>query len=220
MAGRSTWDRVSAATGIAFVILLLYGVFGVPPAPAAGSSARDLADYFTTNQGALRASLFFGGILPAPFVLWFTAFLYESLRRAGAERVYLLIGVIGVIATVVLALVGSVVWGMLAAGDLGDTPVIKTIYAGYRVDRIGLQAVLPLFTLGFSIPMIKQAATWRLLGYGGVGVGVLSLLTLVLSYATQGRAGLLGLITVLLFALWVLGTSSLLTWRDLARVPQ
>src|SRR5690348_1933159 len=84
----SVWERLQAATGLVFVLLSLITVFALPPPPAAGASAKDIASYFSVHNGAALA---FGYIylLAFLFFLWFIGSLRTVFARAEGETHHL-----------------------------------------------------------------------------------------------------------------------------------
>src|SRR5262249_62303896 len=80
------WERIGAAAGVLFVILVLIGSFlpGESP-PAVDDSARDIARYFHGHSGAIQAGAVIAG-LGAIALLWFLGSLWSRLRRPEGTR--------------------------------------------------------------------------------------------------------------------------------------
>jgi hypothetical protein len=86
--GKSVWERLQAATGLVFVLLSLISLFALPPRPALGASAKEIALYYTAHSGAAQAAdyIFLLGLL---FSLWFIGYLRTVFARAEGKTHYL-----------------------------------------------------------------------------------------------------------------------------------
>jgi hypothetical protein len=124
--GKSLWERLQAATGLVFVLLSLIALFALPPRPAAGASAKEIASYYTVHSGVVQAVdyLFLLGLL---FSLWFIGYLRTIFARAEGETHHFSTLFFG--SGVAAVAIGMVFWGMGLAlpGQAADFGVIKAL---------------------------------------------------------------------------------------------
>ena len=70
MHGDAKWERLGAATGILFVVLLVVSVFMVPTPPDINASPGTISAFYSDHRTAILVSAYIGG-LAVPVFLWF-----------------------------------------------------------------------------------------------------------------------------------------------------
>lgn len=75
------WEKYAAATGIVFALGIIVALLVAPIPPDPGSSADEVASYYTTNGDKLRLQTFVFG-LTGIFFLWFLGTLRAYLGAA------------------------------------------------------------------------------------------------------------------------------------------
>ena len=199
------WERIGAAAGVLFVILVLIGSFlpGESP-PAVDDSARDIARYFHGHSGAIQAGAFIVG-LGAIALLWFLGSLWSRLRRPEGTRRLATIAAGGGVVTIGLVLIGFAMNATIAL----------------RLESLGVLGARFFYTLSsvvismasFSIAALviaTSAAAMRSkvfpvwLGWVGAVLGLLWVIA-GLGVATD-NSGIftLGFIAFLLWLVWIL----------------
>ena len=199
------WERIGAAAGVLFVILVLIGSFlpGESP-PAVDDSARDIAKYFHGHSGAIQAGAFIAG-LGAIALLWFLGSLWSRLRRPEGTRRLATIAAGGGVVTIGLVLIGFAMNATIAL----------------RLESLGVLGARFFYTLSsvvismasFSIAALviaTSAAAMRSkvfpvwLGWVGAVLGLLWVIA-GLGVATD-NSGIftLGFIAFLLWLVWIL----------------
>ena len=205
------WERLEAATGVVFVLLV---IAGLAVAGTAGLDAKAPAALFAAdiqeNCRALGAAAFLMG-LGGVFLLWFVGSFRSVLRRAEGEP-----GRLSEVAFASGALLSFmwILWGMLVASAIGlsvhyEHPQgAKTaiVLAFEMIDR-PIALLLPAVLLGASsLVTLRGGALPRWHGWAS---GALAALFVVGS----GLGGVFGPplgFPVVFFPLWVLATSVLL----------
>jgi hypothetical protein len=82
---RSTWDRLSAASGIGFAIAFIAAFLVAGDVPGLNDSARDVQAWYGDNSGRVLVGVVLFGIALALF-LWFVGTLANTLREADEGR--------------------------------------------------------------------------------------------------------------------------------------
>ncbi len=196
--GKSLWERLQAATGLVFVLLSLISLFALPPRPAAGASAKEIASYYTVHGGAAQAAdyLFLLGLL---FSLWFIGYVRTVFARAEGETHHLSTLFFGSgVATVVI---GLAFWGMGLAlpGQAADLGVIKALS---EVVNVGISITfLPDFLhVGTaSLLVLLTGVLPRWVGVFGLVVAVVQFLGSLSLVVTSGLFAVGGPFALLAF---------------------
>jgi hypothetical protein len=196
--GKSVWERLQAATGLIFVLLSLIALFALPPPPAAGASAKEIASYYTVYHGAAQSAdyLFLLGLL---FSLWFIGYVRTVFARAEGETHHLSTLFFG--SGVAAVAIGLAFWGMGLAlpGQAADLGVIKALS---DVVTFGKSITfLPDFLhIGAaSLLVLLTGVLPRWVGVFGLVVAVVQLLGSLSLVVTSGFFAAGGLVTFLTF---------------------
>jgi len=129
-------DRVGAATGVVFVVLVAIGLFVViPTAPAFDSSAVRIQQFYVSHRRDVQVGLFIASFGWAFFV-WFLGSLVSHLRRAEGRD--------GRLAGIVL---GS---GLIVAADFIVALAVLAA-AAFRPQHTGAELVRTLNDLAFLL---------------------------------------------------------------------
>ncbi len=173
--GKSLWERLQAATGLVFVLLSLISLFALPPRPAPGASAKEIASYYTVHSGAEqgRIYIFLLGLL---FALWFIGYLRTVFARAEGETHHLSTLFFG--SGVVTVAISMAFWGMGLAlpGQAANLGVIKALF---DVVNVGITLTfLPHFLLlaTSSVLVLRTGVLPRWVGVFALVVAVVQFL--------------------------------------------
>ncbi len=82
---RWNWDRIAAASGIAFVVLAIAAALVGGPPPNATDSATKVADYYRDYRSGLLIGSYLSGLAIVVFI-WFAAALARRIWAAGEQR--------------------------------------------------------------------------------------------------------------------------------------
>lgn len=211
---KARWDKLAAAGGIVGVVLFIVAgiVYGSPP--GVDEDAQSVADFFSDNRGQVLTAIFLQG-LGVLAILWFVAALVHTMREEGEGR----------LAT---AAFGS----FLLAFSIGGVAAITRATLAYSVADEGSDLILPLYhltvvfdvftgVLGAGLFLAVGGATLRTgflarwWGWLSVAAGLWGLIGAT-AWARDGfwsPTGGVSYITFIVFLVWVLVTSVLLTMR-------
>jgi hypothetical protein len=213
--------RLSAASGIAFVVLLIisFALFGLD-FPTYDDSGRTFATYYSDNSSKIELSILVGAFSVVAF-LWFVGFMrwvfagaetaargFERATDIGYAAGIAAVAVVGVtLATQEAAVVGagSVQPGVIRMFDLtGD----------YAFLIAGVLLSIWLLTSFFVIRVTKVLPDWLgLLAFLGTILGVLQGVLLLAPQDDDGVLGLLGFAFTIVLMIWTLGASITLARR-------
>jgi hypothetical protein len=219
MHGDAKWERLGAATGILFVVLLLVSVFLAPATPDINAAPKDISAYFSDHRNVVLVSSYIGG-LAVPVFLWFLGSLVQTLRRAEGEHARLSIVCLGggvTTAAIALATAGftaTLAWSSALHDDGG------AVRALFVLSAIGLQFIyfaMAAFVASASVLMIRTGVVSRWIGEAGV-VFAMVMLVGAASFASSGvfqPNGGPAFAALSAFAAWMLAVSVrmvMLTW--------
>jgi hypothetical protein len=211
---KATWDKLAAAGGIVGVVLFIVAgiLYGSPP--GVDEDAQSVADFFSDNRGQVLTAIFLQG-LGVLAVLWFVAALVTAMREVGEPR-----------------LATAAFGAFLLAFSIGGVAAIARATLAYSIADEGSDLVLPLYhmtvvfdtfvnVLGAGVFLAVGGATLRTglfarwWGWLSVAGGVL-LIVGATAWARDGfwsPTGGVSFICFIVFLVWVLVTSILLTMR-------
>ena len=207
------WDRFGAATGAAYVLLILVGNQiaagnSTDPHP---SGAKDLADFSATRTAADAigsAMEILGFLLFVFFLGWFV----NAIRSRGGSAPWLA-GAAGIAGIVTLS-VKIASFMPMAAGIL-DHRELTPATARLLADMNGAAFVVTFLTFGTFVAaggaaILTSGLLGRVAGWFGVVIGVL---TVVLTMVTQADPVETNPMPFLAGLLWVLVVSVRLAWN-------
>jgi hypothetical protein len=209
MADERLWERVAAATGIAFVVLGIIALVIVPQAPQLDASAEEVTDYFVDRSGGIQAQTYLFAVAGL-FFLWFLGSVRSHLRRAerGTGRLSAIFFA-GGIATFAAFGTGSGISAALAAGiaEEGGPAVTNAFFEFGSQVFAGVSFPVIVLSLAASIAIIRTRALPEWLGWlGGVVAltGVIGTIALFVESGFFGPGGGFTYIAFGLFFLWFL----------------
>jgi hypothetical protein len=209
-------ERSAGWAGIFCVIAVAIALFLPGPSlPSAADSGQAVGAFIDAH----RAAWMTGAWLTFPemaFFLWFTVGLRNRLRSGGARddglTLYMLTGALGTVAAGLVATSLQIVLGIVPLHDLGEQST-RALYVGWLasgVPVIFMPLALMLFAAAHSMRVNRSGPGWLVAtGYAAAGASVLGTFTTFYSTTVMALSGPVGYIAFLLFALWVVLTS---TW--------
>ena len=151
------WEKLAAATGIAFVALILVSSFIVPQQLKIDDPLSKIARHYRDHRSALLWSGYLGG-LAVVFVLWFVGTVASYLRRHGAGRLAA-IALGGGVAATGVALAGGLAGGELAYRSASMGPgLLRVLFDINQQTFVVLWfplATFVVFERWFLVPMPK-----------------------------------------------------------------
>jgi hypothetical protein len=210
------WEQVAAATGIAFVVLLVIATFIVAQPPDVDGPAREIRRYFVENQNGLLFQSWLYGVAGVLFI-WFAGTLRSRLAVAeGAGQRLSLIsfaGAIGTLATIgpTVALNLTIAYTVARGAPLALTHSLFELSFWFGVLVVFSLAV---FVGAAALSAGRTGALPQWLAWGGLGVAALHLLQSI-DVFVRGTDffepnGVIGYINLVLILLWILAASVLL----------
>ncbi len=124
------WERAAGWGGILFVVLALVSAILPGSPPSTSDPAKDIAEYFTDNDDAIRQATFLAILATLPLVWWAAAICRMIGRATGNARLGVMAAVgvaIGAVASGVSGIVFAVV-AMLGVGGSGGLNGTKFFY--------------------------------------------------------------------------------------------
>ncbi|MEA2244201.1 MAG: hypothetical protein QOD24_3757 [Solirubrobacteraceae bacterium] len=213
--------RYSAASGVAFVVLLIasFVAFGFD-FPTYDDSGKVFASYYADNSGPIQLSILLGGFSVAALV-WFIGFMRWVYGRAEtaargfvrATDIGFAAGIAG--AAISLVMLASQEAAVVAAGTV-EPGVIRALdlLGDYALVFSGVLLGIWLLTSVFVIRVTKVFPEWlALLAVGGTVLAVLQSVVLVAPQDDDGVLGLLGIAFVIVLLVWTAGASITLVRR-------
>jgi Domain of unknown function (DUF4386) len=211
---KAMWDKLAAAGGIVGVVLFIVAgvLYGSPP--GVDDDAQSVANFFSDNRGQVLTAIFLQG-LGVLALLWFVAALVTAMRDAGESR-----------------LAAAAFGAFLLAFSIGGTAAIARATLAYSIADEGPDVVLPLYhlTVVFDV-FVNILGAGLFLAVGGATLrtglfarwwgrlSVLAGLLLIVGGTAWARDGFwsptggVAIICFVVFLVWTLVTSILLTMR-------
>jgi hypothetical protein len=172
-----TFERIGAASGLAFVLLAVLSGFIYPQQPRVDATPAATLAWVHDHHTALQAGMIFD-FFAAAALLWFVGYLHRVLVRAEGDQETLAPMVfgsgIGVAITTAMAALPTVVLAFMDSqpGGIGDASLVRmlgdlnTIF--FSVTSV--MTMLFLGSLGWAMVRDELAAPW--LGWVGLIVAV------------------------------------------------
>jgi hypothetical protein len=211
---KARWDKLAAAGGIVGVALFIVAgiLYGSPP--GVDEDAQSVADFFADNRSQVLTAIFLQG-LGVLAILWFVAALVTAMRDAGESR-----------------LAAAAFGSFLLAFSIGGVAAISRATLAYSIADEGADLALPLYHLSVVFDVfVNILGAGLFLAVGGATLrtglfarwwGWLSLLAgllLVVGATAWARDGFwsptggVSYVTFIVFIVWMLVTSVLLTMK-------
>jgi hypothetical protein len=170
------WERLGAAYGVAFAVLLLASLFVAPVPPHIDDSVGKITSYFADNRVRVLTSQMLGGLAVIPFLL-FVGHLRHVMDRSerGTEAmapVVLLSGAV-VAAIALVGLLPPTLLGLMAGqGATAEAGLVRALFDSFYVcgGLIGMVGALYLGAAGYAMVKGELVEPW--LGYVGLAFAI------------------------------------------------
>ena len=209
------WDRIAASTGIGTVVLFIVGFLLVGDSPKLDDPAREIATYYSGERGSLVTAVILFG-LGSVLLIWFVSALATTLREAGQARLAATafgggLAVAGVLFFLLVATAGA----MLTAQEGGDESAVQAL------NQLSWAAEVVITWPVAVLVGATAAAAFRSLVFPQwhAWAGGIAALLFLLGGTTWAKDGIwapdgaYGIITFILFLVWLVVTSALLVRR-------
>ncbi|MEV5539987.1 hypothetical protein AB0L13_24335 [Saccharopolyspora shandongensis] len=219
-----SWERAGAASGLVTAVLLLVSLLLNPLSPPSDEPVRTFF-YVTANRPTVLLAALLSTVAAVVF-LWFVGHLRHLLQRAegGAEAFSPVVFGAGVsLATMAMlsALPATTLVSLSRNVETASQPMVFVLAELHRLSLGGIGLLVALFAgaAGAAVLRGELLAPW--LGWFGFGVGLIGLIAGVTSfYMPSAFVSVAGLVTGLVFALWIGVASVLMVYRpEVDRAP-
>jgi hypothetical protein len=216
------WERVGAATGIAFVVFLVASFVVIPDAPPAlVDPASKIRSFYVDNSSAWQASAYLTGVAAFLF-LWFLGSLRGALEEAeeragGAVRVARIVMPAGAV-TLSLALVNGAINDALATriAAEADQAVIRSLYyvQAFAITFVAFPIaalVAATSVVSYRTGLLPPFVTW--LGLALVPAWLVSGFGIFVESGAFSPTGAVGFVVLIVWLAWLLAVSASLLRR-------
>lgn len=214
---QASWERIGAYTGIVFVAILVATFFTVPQLPFVSDSTGEIVSYFSDNQDGVLLTAFLGGAAAVAF-LWFAGTLLSHFRTAegGTGRVSV-IAFSGAIAAAPLFTAASAMQGALALSIEESPPVlVRSMFSvGYMLSAFA-EMIFLVWIVAVVLVIFRTGALPAWLGWLGALnalLGVYGTFDIFSEGVRDSLEGPFGLVSFLVFLVWILLVAVMLTMR-------
>jgi hypothetical protein len=211
---KARWDKLAAAGGIIGVVLLVIGILVIGKPPDIDADATTVADFFKENRDQVLWGIFIQG-LGVLSIIWFIGALGAAMREAGEGRLAAVMGIAFAI-TFSIGAMAALARGALAfsIAEAADPGISLSFYrmGGYLDTMSNLFGAAIFIAVGGAAVRTGLVARW----WGWVSV--LAGLWHLLSSTAWARDGFwspdgAGFVSLIVFLVWALVTSVLLTMK-------
>lgn len=212
------WERLAAATGIAFVVVTAISLVIAPTPPDPGAAPDTVASYYTDNGDKLRLQSYVLGI-GGVFFLWFLGTLRAFLRGAEGENGRLSATAFGAgIATFAAIGTGAGITATLAhrVAEQADPGVTSAMHDLAAMSFAGASFSTAAFFTAVALVSGRTKALPAWLGWFAWLLLPLSLIGAAAVFLDSGPfapGGVFGYVGFGLTLLWFLGASVVLMQR-------
>jgi hypothetical protein len=212
------WEKLAAATGVAFVALILASSFVVPKMPPKiDDSIGTIGRFYVDHHSGLLWGSFLAG-LSTLFGLWFFGTVAAWIRRQGQPRLAsILFG--GSIAAISIASVGGLCSTLLAyradGSGQASPATVQLLSDGSLMAFTFVWIPIAVFVAATSMAGMRSSALPQWLWGSGAVYAVVAVIGSAGVFAHDGffaPGGGLSFILFLAFAVWVLSLS-LVLWQ-------
>jgi hypothetical protein len=208
--GGKSWERLGAASGVAFFVLVVASFF-TPDTPDADDPTAEIVASIADDRTAHLVSAYLS-FLATLFFLVFTAALWSRLRAAEAERgpsVLLLLGGLG--SALMILVANGVFLALIEAADEGREP--EAVRALFELDELmflGIGITTAAFYAGAALSALATESLPRWLGGIAAALAVVFPVAMLAIFSQSEDGGVLGwifFIAIFVNFLWILATS-------------
>jgi len=203
------WERLGAAYGVVFAVLVLGSMFVAPMPPHIDDSVGKITSYFADNRIRVMTGQMIGTAAVIPFLL-FVGHLRHVMSRSerGTEAMAPVVLVSGaaIAAVAVIAALPSTLLAIMAGqGELGDSGLVRALWDSFYLcsGLVGMVGAVFVGALGYAMVKGELVEPW--LGYVGMALSVVFLAAGVSSFylgsysAFWAGIGLVAFLGVVLF---------------------
>ena len=221
------WDRVHAATGIAFVAINVFVLVRLPLPPAVGAPTSEMVTYFADHGDLFLVMIYLALLSCVPF-LWFVGFLGHVLNRAETHprpnsAIVLHAGSVWAAIALSMGALGQAMPSRCT--DSPDLNVVRAVSDMMNYGGAGIYIPAALLVGAASVSILRIAVLPRWVGVLGLVIMVLEILG---SLSLAVRSGFLaawgpfGVSAYAGFLVWILVVSIVLVVKPVhspARAP-
>jgi hypothetical protein len=214
------WERYGALAGIVAVALIVASVVTAGSPPKTSDSAEKVLKYFRDNEGGIKASAFLGALVTIP-ILWWAATLWAKLRRAeGGQPGLAVAAVLGLVFTGAMQGVSGAITATVALElkNVGPTGAKFFFVLSFGLGAAGALG-LAVLVLATSVLVFRTRVFPVWLGGAGLALGGALIVSGASIASTSDGLAALSLVSILLWALWVIVLMSVLMFRAKEPAP-
>lgn len=201
--------RLASAAGLGFIVTLVPAMGSVPEPPGTGASFERIAAHYGENVNGQLTATFLWAIALMVFLVFLGSF-YAVLRSAEEGNGTLSLTALGsgVVAITVMIVAQAATGATAIVASEGVDPAIvrgldETAHMIAHLFGIPLGA----FLLAASAVSLAHRVTWRWLGVVGIAAGFAVIVGTAGIFRPESVIHDLGVLGLLLFVVWTLGTS-------------
>lgn len=217
---RSTWERLSAASGMGFAVGFIAAFLVVGDIPKLGDSAQETAAWYSDNRGRALVGIVVFGVALMLFV-WFVGTLANTLREAGEGRPGAVVIAAGGLIAAFASMQGIIVASLAQSlADTADPGVVKALGDIQWLIQTLVGFPATVFAAASGIAILRSGILARWLGWASIAGAVVFAVSTT-TFARDGfwapDGGYNYYIAPIVFIAWVAATSALLLQRAAAR---
>ncbi len=208
-----TW-RLGGAAGIIMVILVVVGLFAIPPEmpPDYNDPVEEITAYFVDNDTAYLVGDYIAGLGFIIFFLIFLVSLSRVLRSAeGSGGLWSVLALVGGLVGLAFAGATATFWGVLAfqAAADGNDAIVRTLMYMQFVGDAFIPLPMSLLIFGSSMVIIKTGVLWKWLAWAGFPLSIAAVISplAVIEGDPEGVFAIVGMVTLAIFLAWLLAIS-------------
>jgi hypothetical protein len=218
------WERVGAEAGIAFVVLVMIGIFLPGKQPAQNASGQTLMNYINDHRTSLRWSVVLFGLGTVCALAFFATLRARMSEAEGGHSELATAAVIGGVFATMANMVGGLVWCLsFFRADTGLSPsTVRSMWDANVIGGMFGNAGIAVLMGAVAVVVLSTGLLPRWVGWLSAAVGVVSVVALfgvVSPTGAVGPGGAIGLISAMAGLLAVLAISIELLMHAEATAP-
>jgi hypothetical protein len=200
-------EKYAALGGIAFVVLNIIGMIPVGSPPKSDDSNAVILKWFVDKESGIKLAAFLGALSVIALIWWMGSLWRRMAAAEGGSPRLAVASVIGFTASGVAWLLSAGLQSAVAmrSADLGEAAGFFYVLSGVMMGVAGAFVAAHLLATNLLALRTKMFPTWH------AGIGLLAGLGMiggaVGTMTDSGAIMAIGLISFLLWALWILLTS-------------